>query len=200
MKRRSGLVDLIIIIILKDCRYCLKYVDLFLKARTLEAQKLIDENYMMPQHGMRYLTMGSLFLNFPGHENPSEYYRDLNLENATATTRYAVDGVKFVRTAFASLSDDVIIVRIQADKAKALNFAVSYSSPLKSDVQVKGGKLIISCQGAEHEGIPAAMRAECQVQVKTDGKVSKEESALAVKWGYRSYFVHIGGYQFCELS
>ena len=69
---------------------------------------------------------------------------------------------------------------IQSDKAKALNFAVSYSSPLKSDVQVKGGKLIISCQGAEHEGIPAAMRAECQVQVKTDGKVSKEESALAV--------------------
>lgn len=153
---------------------------LIFEGKTLEAQKLIDENYMTPQHGMRYLTLGSLFLNFPGHENPSEYYRDLNLENATATTRYEVDGVKFVRTAFASLSDDVIIVRIQSDKAKALNFAVSYSSPLKSDVQVKGSKLIISCQGAEHEGIPAAMRAECQVQVKTDGKVSKEESALAV--------------------
>ena len=121
---------------------------LIFEGKTLEAQKLIDENYMTPQHGMRYLTLGSLFLNFPGHENPSEYYRDLNLENATATTRYEVDGVKFVRTAFASLSDDVIIVRIQSDKAKALNFAVSYSSPLKSDVQVKGSKLIISCQGS----------------------------------------------------
>ena len=56
---------------------------LIFEGKTLEAQKLIDENYMTPQHGMRYLTLGSLFLNFPGHENPSEYYRDLNLENNT---------------------------------------------------------------------------------------------------------------------
>lgn len=151
------------------------------EGKTLEAQKLIDENYMTPQHGMRYLTLGSLFLNFPGHENPSGYYRDLNLENATATTRYEVDGVKFIRTAFSSFTDDVIIVRIQADKAKALNFSVGYNGPANANTEVKGGKLIISCQGAEHEGVPATMRAECQVQVKTDGKVNKEESALAVK-------------------
>lgn len=37
MKRRSGLVDRTIIIILKGCRYCLKYVALFLKAKSLEA-------------------------------------------------------------------------------------------------------------------------------------------------------------------
>lgn len=153
---------------------------LIFEGKSQEAQKLIDENYMTPQHGMRYLTLGSLFLNFPGHENPTGYYRDLNLENATATTRYEVDGVNFVRTAFASLADDVIVVRIQADKAKALNFSVTYGGSTDAKVQVKGGKLIISCRGAEHEGIPAAMRAECQVQVKTDGKVNKEENALAV--------------------
>lgn len=153
---------------------------LIFEGKTLEAQKLIDKNYLTPQHGMRYLTLGSLFLNFPGHETPSEYYRDLNLENATATIRYEVNGVRFVRTAFASFTDDVIIVRIQADKKNALDFSLSYDGPLTSDVQVKNGKLIVSCQGAEHEGIPAAMRAQCQVQIKTDGKVGKEEKALAV--------------------
>lgn len=156
---------------------------LIFEGKTGEAQKLIDENYMTPQHGMRYLTLGSLSLNFPGHENPAGYYRDLNLENATSTTRYAVDGVNYVRTAFASLTDDVIIVRIRADKAKALNFSVGYNGPAEASVQVKGGKLIVSCPGAEHEGIPAAMRAECQVQVKTDGKVVKEESRLAIHGG-----------------
>lgn len=153
---------------------------LIFEGKTLEAQQLIDKNYMTPQHGMRYLTLGSLFLNFPDHETPSGYYRDLNLENATSTTRYEIDGVKFVRTTFASLTDDVIIMRIQADKAKALNFSVSYGGPQKSEVQVRDGKLIVSCQGAEHEGIPTAMRAECQVQVKTDGKVGKEAQALVV--------------------
>lgn len=153
---------------------------LIFEGKTLEAQQLIDKNYMTPQHGMRYLTMGSLFLSFPGHETPTEYYRDLNLENATSTTRYEIDGVKFVRTTFASLTDDVIIVRIQANKAKALNFSVSYGGPQNSQLQVKDGKLIVSCQGAEHEGISAAMRAECQIQVKTDGKVGKETQALAI--------------------
>lgn len=154
---------------------------LIFEGKTLEAQKLIDGNYMTPQHGMRYLTLGSLFLNFPGHEHPAGYYRDLNLENATATTRYEVDGVKFTRTAFASLTDEVLVVRIQADKAKALEFSVEYGGPANAKVEVKGGKLVMSCEGAEHEGVPAALRAECHVQVKTDGKVNKEGGVLAVK-------------------
>lgn len=153
---------------------------LIFAGKTMEAQKLIDENYMTPQHGMRYLTLGSLFLNFPGHDNPAGYYRDLNLENATATTRYEVNGVKYVRTAFASLTDDVIIVRVQADKKNALNFSVSYDGVKGAKAEVKGGKLIVSCPGAEHEGVPAAMRAGCQVQIKTDGKVGKQEDALTV--------------------
>ena len=41
--------------------------------------------FLHPQHGMRYLTLGSLFIHQPGHELARNYYRDLNLENATAT-------------------------------------------------------------------------------------------------------------------
>lgn len=83
---------------------------------------MIDDNFNTPQNGMRYLTLGSLFLNFPGHENPLNYYRDLDIEKAVATVRYEVDGVVYKRTAFSSFTDDVIIVRIEADKEKALNF------------------------------------------------------------------------------
>lgn len=154
---------------------------LIFEGKTVEAQKMIDENYLTPQHGMRYLTLGSFFLHFPGHEHPTNYYRDLNIENATATTRYEVGGVKYVRTTFASLTDDVIMVHIRADKAKMLNFSVSYEGVKEARVGVKGGKLIVSCPGAEHEGIPAALRAECQVQLKTDGKQHKQEDALVVQ-------------------
>lgn len=155
--------------------------ELIFQNKYREAQKLIDENFNTPQNGMRYLTLGSLFLNFPGHEQPVNYYRDLNLENATATVRYEVDGVTYKRTAFSSFADNVIILHVEADQEKALNFSLGYQCPLESDVAVKGNKLVMRCKGVEQEGIPAALNAECQIQVKTDGKLKKEGEQLAVQ-------------------
>lgn len=145
-----------------------------------EAQKMIDDNFNTPQNGMRYLTLGSLFLNFPGHENPLNYYRDLDIEKAVATVRYEVDGVVYKRTAFSSFTDDVIIVRIEADKEKALNFSIAYKCPLESVISAKGNKLTMQCKGCEQEGIPAALNAECQIQVKTNGKVKGDGEKLSV--------------------
>lgn len=154
---------------------------LIFEGKTMEAQHLIDKSYFTPQHGMRYLTMGSLYMDFPGHKEPSNYYRDLNLENATATTRYTVNGINYERTAFASLTDQVIVVHIKADQAQALNFTLSYNGPEHTKVQAKKDKLIVSCPGAEHEGIPAALRAACQVQVKSDGKIVSNQDKLDIQ-------------------
>lgn len=154
---------------------------LIFEGKTMEAQNLIDKSYFTPQHGMRYLTMGSLYMNFPGHKEASNYYRDLNLENATATTRYTVNGINYERTAFASLTDQVIIVHIKADQAQTLNFLVSYNGPQNTKVRAKKDKLTVSCPGAEHEGIPAALRAACQIQVKSDGKISSNQDQLNIQ-------------------
>ena len=56
---------------------------------------------------MPYQTIGSLIIEAPGHEKAKNYYRDLNLERAVATTRYQVDGVNFQREVFASFPDRV---------------------------------------------------------------------------------------------
>lgn len=153
---------------------------LIFEKKNVEAQRLIDANFLTPQHGMSYLTLGSLYLDFPGHEMATGFYRDLNLENATATTRYRVDGVTYTRTAFTSFTDNVIIMHIQASHEGSLAFSVSHAAPLESLTTVKGGKLIIRCEGEEQEGIPAALKAECRVQVKTDGTVRGKDNALAV--------------------
>lgn len=154
---------------------------LIFQGKSQDAQKKIDENFFTSQHGMRYLTLGSLFLNFPGHEHVSDYYRDLNLENATATVSYRVDSVKYTRTVFSSFTDRVIIVRLKADKKKKLAFSLSHTSPLKVQTTVKGGKFIITCDGVEQEGIPPALKAVCQIQIKSDGSVRKINNELTVK-------------------
>ncbi len=157
-----------------------KVRELIFQDKFKQAETMITENFGSRQNGMRYLTLGSMFLNFPGHEGAAEYYRDLDIERAVATTRYKVGGVTFTRTVFASLADDVVIVRVEADKAGALDFTVGYNCPLESTVAVKRNTLTVKCKGAEHEGIPAALNAECSIQVMADGKVGAKDKEIAV--------------------
>ncbi len=145
-----------------------------------EAQKMIGDNFLTGKNGMSFLTMGSLFINQPQHENASRYYRELDIENATTTTRYEVDGVTYTRTAFSSLADNVIILRMEASQPKALSFSLNYNSPLQNTVMVKGDKLMIKCKGMDQEGVKAALNAECLVQVKHDGKLANTANALGV--------------------
>lgn len=146
-----------------------------------EAERMINQNFFTGQHGMRYLTLGSLFINFAGHNQAKDYYRELDIERAVSTVRYSVDGVDYTRTSFASLADNVIVVHLESSKAKMLNFSLEHKSPLESSAKVVGKRLIIKHKGAEHEGIPAALRAETQIEVKADGKVVGSDQTLSVK-------------------
>ena len=154
---------------------------LIFEGKNKEAQALLDKNFFTPHHGMRFLPLGSLFIDFAGHEQATDFYRDLNLENATATTRYKVDGVTYTRTVFASFADHVVVMHIEADKADALNFSVSYSCSLPSAVKIKGKDLVLNCEGVEQEQVPAALHAECRTQIKTDGRLKKEKESLVVE-------------------
>lgn len=165
-----------------NAKYVLPVVrNLIFDGKNREAQSLVDANFLTKQHGMSYLTLGNLYIDFPGHKDASGFYRDLNLENATTTTRYEVNGVTYTRTTFASFTDNVIIVHIQADKTQALNFNVTYNCPLEYNVNAQDDKLIITCQGKEQEGIKAAIQAECVVQVKTNGAISPAGKVLQVE-------------------
>ena len=157
-----------------------KIRSLIFQGKASEAEKLINETYLTQQNGMRYLPLANLYLDFPGHGQASDYYRDLNLENATATTKYVMDGITFTRTVFASMTDGVIVMHIQTSKPKALNVSIRYGCPLKSKVYAKSNKLILDCNGEPQEGIPAALRAECQTEAKTDGKVHFTETGMTI--------------------
>ena len=79
------------------------------------AHAIIDKYFFKGPHGMRFLPLGSLKLAF-GHTDVTDFRRELNLGNALATTSYIYNNVKYERTVFASQADNVIIVRIKADK------------------------------------------------------------------------------------
>jgi alpha-L-fucosidase 2 len=64
----------------------------------------------------------------------SSYYRDLDLNNATATVKYSINGVEYQRETFISHPDKLMVIRITANKKGALNFATSLTSKLKYEV------------------------------------------------------------------
>lgn len=156
--------------------------NLIFSGKTMDAQNLIDQTFYTGRNGMPYQTIGSLIIEAPGHEKAKNYYRDLNLERAVATTRYQVDGVNFQREVFASFPDRVIIVRFTTDKPGELNFKVSYDSPLQSTVRKQGKKLVLRGKGGNHEGVKGVIEVETQSQVIAEGgKVSLTDKYISVE-------------------
>ena len=66
---------------------------LIFEGRNMEAQNLCGEVISSKTgNGMPYQTIGSLTLDFEGVDKYTNYYRDLNLENAIATNRFTDEG------------------------------------------------------------------------------------------------------------
>ena len=167
---------------------------LIFEGKEEEAHKVMDKYFIPGPHGMRFLPLGSVKLQL-GHQNVSNYSRELNLGNALATTSYVCGGVKYERTVFASLADKVIIVRLRASKKGALSFNVDFTSELKHACHeplvgsISGGKdgqesaqMWATVDGVEQEGIPAGLKAECKVSIEADGQVTGDEKgSVSVK-------------------
>ena len=142
------------------------------------AHAILDKYFFKGPHGMRFLPLGSVKLDF-GHKDVSQYHRELSLNDALNTTSYIYNGVKYERTVFASQSDNVIIVRLTSSKKGALSFHVGFNSQLNAQVfnvlereGVSVNELAAVVEGVEQEGIKAGLKAECRISVETDGKLA----------------------------
>ena len=77
----------------------------------------------IPYEQMKYQPLGDLWLFFPGHEEVTEYRRELNLDEAISRVSYRVGGVRFTREVFSTAVDQVLVVKITADQPGALTFS-----------------------------------------------------------------------------
>lgn len=94
------------------------------------ARKLWKENAQGP-YTARYLPLADMRIRMFTPGAPADIYRDLNLETATATVSYELDGVKYERTSFISYPDQALVIKMEADKPEAISFDLSLSSQLR---------------------------------------------------------------------
>ena len=111
---------------------------LLLAGKNPEAEALVNANFTCQgpgsgggQYGC-YQVLGNLHLSFfPGDTNlPATHYRrELDLNDAVARLEFDRGGVKFSREMFASAPDQVMVLRLSADKAGQISFDLRLDRP-----------------------------------------------------------------------
>lgn len=158
---------------------------LIFEGKYKEAQDLVNKSIITKtSHGMPYQTVGNLKLTFPGHENYTNYYRELDLEKAVASSRYELNGVTYQTSVFSSFPDQVIVAQLKADKPGSISFSATMDRPKPSEVTVtanENGELVMSGITSEFEKMPGSIKFQAKVKiVAKGGKVTANVGSLNI--------------------
>jgi len=161
-----------------------KYVEAdALATKTIQSKK---------NNGMKYQPVGDLNLDFPGHENFSNYYRELNLANAIVKSTYVVNGVTYTRTVFSSIPDQAIVIRLTASKPNSITFSASMASEHKGTVKTKNtNEIYLSGISSDRENVPGKVKFNAIAKVKNEGgQLSLSDEQVSVK-GANSVTIYV---------
>ena len=166
-----------------------------------QAHKLFGRHLMgYPIEQQKYQSTGDLMIDF-GPGEVDHYHRRLDLDSAVATTTFTRDGVTYNREVFATPMDQVIVVRLTADKPKAITFDAQFRGARNSMHSNYGtdyftidglgdDRLLMKGRSSDYLGVKGALRYEAQVKAVADGgsvrvdgdslKVTEADSATLV--------------------
>ncbi|MFL9830173.1 glycoside hydrolase family 95 protein [Flavobacterium sp. ST-87] len=148
-----------------------------------EAQALADSDIMsQTNNGMPYQTFGSLYISFSGHDKFTNYYRDLNIENATATVKYTVNGVEYKREILTAFTDQVVAVKLTASKPGMISCNLMMNSPFdKTDPYSDGKQSVISGVGSTVEGQKGKIKFQGRTAVQNvGGTVTSKNGIISI--------------------
>lgn len=155
---------------------------LLLQGQHQQAQTLADQQIRSLNNGMPYQTLGNLRLDFAGHGQVDDYYRDLDLANAIARVSYVKAGVTFTRELFSSLSDQVIVVRLSASKPGQINTRIGFDSPMQHQLSVHERWLQVDGRGGSHEGLDGKIRFTALIAPELrGGTLRRDDKALRIE-------------------
>jgi len=111
---------------------------LLLAGKNPEAEALVNANFTCKgpgsgggQYGC-YQVLGNLHLSFLSgdtHAPVTDYRRELNLNDAITDVRFSRAGIQFRREMFISKPDEVMVLRLAADKPGQISFDASLDRP-----------------------------------------------------------------------
>ncbi len=143
---------------------------LLLAGKNTEAEALVNTNFTCQGPGSAgaqygcYQVLGNLHLTFHGDANVpvANYRRKLDLNDAVTDLKYARGGVLFHREMFVTKPDEVMVLRLSANKSKQLSFDVRLDRPERFGTTSDGENgLLMTGQldnGTDGKGVSYAAR------------------------------------------
>ena len=138
------------------------------EAFELTQQKLMSRPLRMPP----YQTLGDLCLEFDaaGEAEVPDYRRELDVDAGIVRVSYVRGGVRFTREVFASVPDQLLVIRLTASRPGALSFRLGLTR--EADAQAAAlSSTEMALRGACDGG--AGVQFDARVSVRTQGGVSK---------------------------
>src|SRR5699024_4566081 len=160
---------------------------LLFKGDNLKAQKFSNRTFPREappnsNYGMPYQTAGNLNIDFQNQNDISHYQRSLDIGKAVASVSYRSNGINYKREYFASIPDQVIMIRLTADKPGSITCDLHLNTPFKEyDLKAKKGKLVLSGKTGSRDNKEGKVRYEVQAYPKAEGgKITATDSSLKI--------------------
>jgi len=113
---------------------------LVLEGKIEEARQLgVEKMTQSPTSFRSYEPLADLIVTMGHGGEVTQYRRELDLETGVARVRYRADGIRWERDVLISAADDVLVVRLGADKPGKLNAKVGLTRAKDMKVTALGG-------------------------------------------------------------
>lgn len=152
------------------------------------AHILFGRNLMgYPVEQQKYQALGNLVIQFPSKDAATDYRHELDLDTAVDTTSYTLGGVRYTRQVFSSPVDQVIVVRLTADRPGRISFRAqlrgerneAHSNYATDYMRMDGfgpDGLVVRGKSADYMGVEGKLRYEARLLAVPEG------GAMTVDW------------------
>lgn len=165
---------------------------LLLEGKNSEAEALMYKTFVSKGAGSgqgkganvpygSYQVLGNLHLDYGLPKVAKNYNRELDIENAIASTSFEIEGVEYKREYITSFSDDVILIRLTANEPGKISFVVNLDRPERFETTTQGKELIMRGQlnnGTDGLGMKYAVKLRV---IPDGGKLEAKANSLELK-------------------
>ncbi|MFA6482245.1 MAG: glycoside hydrolase family 95 protein [Bacteroidales bacterium] len=149
------------------------------ESRFKDAWQLANENMLgTPPRIRSYQPLGDLLIKYGWKSNPENYRRSLDLKSGIAATEFTVDGKSYRQEVFASVPDNILVVKILAVDGGAID--ATFSVTREKDASVTAtpdGKLLLTGQIIDAED-PGSGPAGAHMKFAGEFRLSKTGGQL----------------------
>lgn len=167
---------------------------LLIRGKNKQADALLVQKFSRKSIGRSHQTLGELFIDF-GHENISDYRRELDLNSALVTITYKSNNDLITEKVFASAADQAIIIQYNSSAKEGLNGIIRLTRPKDNGyptahISAEGNNVIMRGEVSQRNSwfddnsiqILNGVRFESNLYVSHEGgRVTALDSSLELK-------------------